>query len=125
MVVSFQNFRARVSLIFLAIASAAMLTFVAPMAASAQSTTSGSITGVVVDPSNAVIVGAKVVLRQHGTNITQTATTDSAGRYTFPVVAPGDYTITVSQTGFQTTVANGASVEISNSYTYNFTLKLG
>lgn len=125
MITPLVNLRARVSVVLLAIAAAAALLFVAPMAAWAQSTTSGSVGGVVVDPSNAVIVGAKVILQQQGTNVTQTATTDASGRYSFPVVAPGIYTITVSQAGFQTSVVAAAHVDVSNSYTYNFTLKVG
>ncbi len=125
MVIPFTNLRARVSVLLLAIAAAAALMFVAPMAAWAQSTTSGSIGGVVVDPSNAVIVGAKVVIEQQGTSLTQATKTDTAGRYSFPAVAPGIYTITVSQAGFQTNVVTAANVEVANSYTYNFTLKVG
>lgn len=125
MVIPFTSLRARVSVVLLAIAAAAALMFVAPMATWAQSTTSGTITGVVVDPSNAVIVGAKVMIQQEGTSLAQTAKTDASGRYSFPAVAPGIYSITVSQAGFQTNVVAAAHVEVSNSYTYNFTLKVG
>lgn len=122
---SFQSFRMRVSVVLLAIAAAAALMFIAPMAAWAQSTTSGSVGGVVVDPSNAVIVGAKVVLQQQGTNLTQTTKSDSTGRYTFPAVAPGEYTLTISQAGFQTSVITAVHVAVASSGTYNVTLKVG
>ncbi|MHB8639153.1 MAG: TonB-dependent receptor [Candidatus Acidiferrales bacterium] len=91
----------------------------------AQSATSGMISGAVVDASNAIIPGATVTLKQNATNTTQSTVTDSAGRYLFPAVAPGDYTLTVTKAGFQTSAVNQVHVEIARSATYNFTLKVG
>ena len=125
MVVPFSNFRSRVSFAFLAILIAAAFIAVAPIAAWAQSTTGGSVGGVVVDPSNAVIVGARITLESHGTNVVLKTVTDATGRYSFPVVPPGDYTLTTSQAGFQTSVVSQVHIDVSGSYTYNFTLKVG
>jgi Carboxypeptidase regulatory-like domain len=125
MVVPFSNYRVRVSFAFLAVLIATAFMAIAPFAAWAQSATSGSVSGVIVDPSNAVIVGAKITLQSHATNAIQTATTDATGRYSFPVVAPGDYTLTVTQSGFQTQVVAAVHVDVSTSSTYNFTMKVG
>ena len=46
-----------------------------------QSATSGVVTGAVTDPTGAVVPSATVTLIQQGTNVTQTTTTDSSGRY--------------------------------------------
>src|SRR5450755_4842652 len=48
-----------------------------------QSGTLGTVTGVVTDPSNAVVPDATVSLKEKSTNTVQTSTTNSAGRYTF------------------------------------------
>ena len=125
MLIPFTNLRSRVSFAFLALVIAAAVMVIAPMPAWGQSATGGGISGVVVDPSNAVIVGAKVTLQEQATNVAQSTVTDSTGRYSFPAVKPGDYTLTVSQTGFQTSVVGQVHVNIDTAYTYNFTMKLG
>src|ERR1041385_467282 len=61
---------------------------------------SGSIQGVVQDPSNAGIAKAKVNLVNVSTNVTRTTTTDDSGNYTFPSIAPGAYKISVEASGF-------------------------
>lgn len=59
------------------------------------------IQGAVTDPSGAVIPGATVTLVSNETNRTQQVQTDAGGVYTFSQLAPGNYTITVEQAGFQ------------------------
>src|SRR5207302_9175372 len=58
------------------------------------------IQGDVTDPSQAVIVGAKVTLTNVNTGISATRETATNGRYIFDFVEPGTYTVTVEQTGF-------------------------
>ena len=50
--------------------------------------TFGEITGVVTDPSGALVVGAAVTVSNPATNLTRTATTNNAGNYTFPSLLP-------------------------------------
>jgi Carboxypeptidase regulatory-like domain len=64
-------------------------------------TTSGSIAGNVADPNNAAISGATVRVSDAGKGFTLTATTDSEGRFVFPTVPPGTYTLTVEAKGFK------------------------
>lgn len=97
----------------------------APKPLHAQTATSGLISGTVTDPSNAIILNANVALEEHGTNATQSTVTDATGHYVFAAVAPGEYTLRVSATGFQTTVVADMHVEVLKSYVENITLKLG
>jgi hypothetical protein len=60
---------------------------VAPLPLSAQTATSGSVVGTVIDPSGAAVPNASVQLTNVGTNASLTATTNSAGEYTFVNVA--------------------------------------
>src|SRR5450631_1547085 len=62
---------------------------------------SGTIQGAVEDPSSAGIAKATVVLENTATNATRTTTTDDAGNYNFPSVAPGTYKITAEISGFR------------------------
>jgi hypothetical protein len=68
-----------------------------------QSITTGEISGTVSDPSGAVIAGATVTLRSPGTGSVRTDTTSASGTYRFPLVQPGDYVLTITSSGFQTT----------------------
>src|SRR5262249_16702247 len=67
----------------------------------AQTTTSGSLSGVVVDQSNAVIAGADVEIRDITKGTTQSTKTDREGVYQFLFLAPAKYTLTVSHANFR------------------------
>ena len=59
------------------------------------------ISGVVLDPSGALIVGAQVMMQTRGTTKKRFTTTDRKGEFHFDGVIPGDYEITVQSEGFQ------------------------
>jgi hypothetical protein len=82
---------------FFALAFAVMLA----MPAASQSVISGDITGVVSDPSGAVIPKATVTLKSSDTGETQTTTTNDDGSYRFSLLKPGTYTVSAAATGFQ------------------------
>ena len=70
--------------------------------AGAQNATSGGLAGVVTDPSNAVVPGARVQLKENAKGTSQAKTTDRYGGYSFSFVPPGTYTLTVTHPGFRT-----------------------
>jgi carboxypeptidase family protein len=78
----------------------------------------GTITGVVVDSSGAVLAGASVKAVQVGTNFERSVTTSAQGVYTIPQLPVGAYIVVISSTGFQTTtlenieVTAGATVRV-------------
>lgn len=59
-----------------------------------------SLEGVVLDPSDAVVVGASITLRGPGRQ-QFTAFTDSSGNFRFDALAPGKYDVEVKQAGFK------------------------
>ncbi|HEY3038823.1 MAG TPA: carboxypeptidase regulatory-like domain-containing protein, partial [Pyrinomonadaceae bacterium] len=65
-------------------------------------TTSGSITGNVVDAHRSAIANATVTITDVNKGFTQTATTDEEGRFVFPQVPPGTFDIVIQVTGFKT-----------------------
>jgi hypothetical protein len=67
----------------------------------AQTTTSGALTGVITDQSNAVISDAEVEIRDNAKGTTQSTKSDREGVYRFFFLAPGRYTLTVTRTGFR------------------------
>ncbi|WP_263383226.1 TonB-dependent receptor [Granulicella arctica] len=64
-------------------------------------TITGSVTGVVTDPTGAIIPGAKVTATNTGTNVTNIATTNSAGVYDIRFLQIGQYKITIESPGFK------------------------
>jgi|HubBroStandDraft_5_1064220.scaffolds.fasta_scaffold06111_4 hypothetical protein len=84
----------------------------------AQSSTTGEISGIVSDPSGAVVADVPVTLKSVDKGFTQTATSNSQGAYRFSLLAPGNYSVSATAAGFKTTtvtqpVAVGA-VAIAN-----------
>src|SRR5438105_2549740 len=60
-----------------------------------------SITGIVTDPSGAVVANAKVIATNEATGVEYNGTTNATGSYTFSSVSLGSYTVAVRQAGFQ------------------------
>jgi hypothetical protein len=85
--------------VFAIIATLAML-LVSTTIASAQ-TSSGDISGRVVDPSGAAIPNAQVTLKNQLTTQEQTTTSGKSGDFTFASIQPGTFSITVSAAGFK------------------------
>jgi hypothetical protein len=63
---------------------------------------SGTVSGVVVDPSGAIVPGAALTLRNSATNEQRLATSSAAGIYQFVSLAPGSYELTTTMKGFST-----------------------
>jgi carboxypeptidase family protein len=73
---------------------------VAPLGSSAQST-SGSISGTVLDKDGAAITNAKVVVKDQSKQVNFTAVSDKEGRFTFTQMQPGRYNLTVESPNFR------------------------
>jgi hypothetical protein len=67
----------------------------------AQTTASGGLTGVVTDPSGAVVPDASVEITDNAKGTTQATKTDREGAYQFFFMTPGKYTLTVMHDGFR------------------------
>ncbi len=67
----------------------------------AQSISSGSIRGTVVDPQNAVVPGAEVTLTNLDQNVSIKSITDSSGNFVFAQLLPARYNLTVQIAGFK------------------------
>jgi hypothetical protein len=76
-----------------------VLAFVAQIA-SAQNVNSANVTGIVTDPSGAVVAGAAVTLHNPVSGLERTATTDAAGSFTIPNVPFNPYHLSVAAAGF-------------------------
>jgi Carboxypeptidase regulatory-like domain len=71
-----------------------------PTEALAQGETTSAIVGEVRDVTNAVVTGATVTITNHETGLKRSARTDDAGRFTFPQLKPGTYSVKAEASGF-------------------------
>ncbi|NOT48360.1 MAG: TonB-dependent receptor [Acidobacteria bacterium] len=94
-----------------------------PGAVMAQTSTTGSVEGVVTDSNGAVVPSATVVLSGPGLVRPQTATADANGSYRFLQVPPGRYTVKVDATGgFDMFEQSNVEVNLSKSTSVNISL---
>jgi hypothetical protein len=89
----------------------------------AQTTTTGDVSGVVTDPTGAVVPNASVTLKNVDTGSSQSATTNSLGTYRFALLSPGNYSVSATATGFQS-VTERVSVTLGGSASGNLQLSL-
>ncbi|HKU75411.1 MAG TPA: TonB-dependent receptor [Pyrinomonadaceae bacterium] len=109
----------------LTFAASLILTLLIASNAGAQTQiTTGTIQGTVVDANGAVVPGANVEIRNLGTNFSRTLTTDEDGRFTAPLLQPGNYSVTVSKDGFATTVLESTALTVGQALTIPFSLKI-
>ena len=102
-----------------------LLVFAFSAVALAQSTTTGSIGGVVTNPNKEVVPGAAVTVKNVGTNKEDTATTDDTGRFKVANLQPGVYSVTVNSSGFSPSTSENIVVEIGRETTLEVSLSVG
>jgi hypothetical protein len=85
----------------------------------------GSITGLVTDPSGASVPGAKVALVDQEKGYAFNAVTDSTGRYLFRSIPPGTYRLRVEAASFQTQTQDAIKLDVSQNVSVDFSLKVG
>ena len=86
---------------------------------------SGSLTGVVTDPSGAVVPGAKVKLTDVDKGFSYDTETDSTGRYVLRSLPPSKYRLSVALIGFNTHVQDGIVLNVNQNASVDVSLKLG
>ncbi|HTX14025.1 MAG TPA: carboxypeptidase regulatory-like domain-containing protein, partial [Candidatus Baltobacteraceae bacterium] len=93
-------------------------------AGSAFAQANAQLTGTVTDPSGAVVGKVPITLRDTGTNVTYTATSNDSGFYTVPNLPPGTYELKASYSGFAPYTQTGIVITVGESATVNVQLQL-
>ncbi len=101
-----------------------LLMFGASMTAFAQAGR-GGLSGLVNDPTGAVIPGAAVTLQSASTGVSLSTVTTGSGLYSFVSLSPATYQLTVSHPGFQTVVQKNIVITVDQVSTFNITLQPG
>ncbi len=84
----------------------------------------GTVSGLLTDPSGAVIAGAKVTLVDEHKGYQFTATSDKDGRYLFASIPPGVYSVSAEMSGFAKTERTRVVVNVSENATADMTMKV-
>lgn len=85
----------------------------------------GTVSGIVLDPSGGVIVGANVLIINNATGVEYPGKANSEGYYVVPNIPPGTYRIQVSSSGFKTIIKPDIVIHVEDALAINFTLPIG
>ncbi len=88
-------------------------------------TSRGTVSGTVFDATGAVIVGAKVELKNNGTGVVRAGQTNSVGIYRFDAVDLGSYSLKIDMNGFKQFVITDIGIEANRTATIDATLEVG
>ena len=96
------------------------LAFLCPVFAWGQ-----AVTGRVSETSGGVLPKVKVIVRNQATNVEVVTVTTRAGDYTVPYLKPGVYSVTAVVPGFDTQTKTDLTLQVSQTVTINFVMKVG
>jgi hypothetical protein len=89
-----------------------------------QGETTSAIVGQVMDASGAVVPGANVTITNRETGLRRSLKTDEEGRFNFPQLKPGSYSVKVEASGFDAQQNDNVLSGLGQKQTVNFTLKV-
>src|SRR5215475_2719916 len=102
----------------------AAILFLTMIGLATAQTPTGTIAGVVRDPTGAAVGGAQIEVLNLATGLLRPTTSSEQGDYSLPALLAGKYEVSASAPGFQRTVRQ-ASVEAGATTTADFQLHIG
>jgi hypothetical protein len=85
----------------------------------------GTVTGVVLDSSQAAVPGVEVRATNSETGVTASAKSNAAGNYNIPFLLPGTYRISAESAGFKHFSREGIQVRVSETVSVNVPMEVG
>src|SRR3984893_2914655 len=98
--------------------------FLLPEAIFSQGETTSAIVGQVSDASGAAVPGATVTVTNKETRLRRSASTDDSGRFNFPQLKPGAYSVRAEAEGFAPQQNDAVSAGLGQRQTVEFILKV-
>jgi len=83
------------------------------------------LSGLILDPSEAAMPDAEIILRSDQTGGRRTTHSSAAGVYSLTTLKPGVYRMTVRATGFETMVRENIELQVGENARLDFTLRIG
>jgi hypothetical protein len=84
-----------------------------------------TVSGIITDPSGAVVPGVSVTIVSQGTGLKRSALTDTVGEYRFAGLPTGNYSLRMEKTGFQIQVHEGVELNSASEVMINSQLAIG
>src|ERR1700689_5538301 len=103
---------------------AAVCLFLFPAESFAQGETTSAIVGQVTDVTRAGVPGATVTITSRESDARRSVHTDNVGRFNFPQLKPGTYSINVEAAGFEPQRNDAVSAGLGQKQTVDFVLKV-
>ena len=85
----------------------------------------GTITGLVKDPSGAVVPGVEITITDKATGVNYNTVSTEAGVFRSSYLPPGKYKISATLAGFKTAVADNVDVMVAQTVTVDLALEVG
>ncbi|MGH9844267.1 MAG: TonB-dependent receptor domain-containing protein [Blastocatellia bacterium] len=103
----------------------ALWIMVAAPLCSAQTASTGALSGAITDPTGAVVPGVQIKVTSEATGETRTVTSRSDGTYVVPLLSPGSYRVEAEGKGFKRGTLSGVRVEVTETATLDVRLEVG
>src|SRR5208283_1577007 len=110
--------------LFILIIAGSLHLLVLPGMTLAQGETTSAIVGQVSDSSGSTVPGAKVTVTNKETGSRRNAYTDNEGRFNFPQLKPGIYSVKVELEGFEPEQNENVSAALGQKQTVDFRLRI-
>src|SRR4051794_985290 len=85
----------------------------------------GTISGLITDPSNAGIPKAEIMVTNENTGLRRIVESNETGAYRLPFLPVGTYSVVVKREGFRSEIQKGVELEILQVRTVDFMLQVG
>ncbi len=95
------------------------------LAPAAIAQTTSQLTGSVSDKTGAGVPGAVINASNLATAVERSAATNEDGKFNLPFLAPGEYRVTVTKTGFSSAVRENLRLEVNQTLDLDFSLEVG
>src|SRR5215213_6980188 len=109
--------------VLLVLCSAVLLSLI--VAPALAQTTVSTIEGTIKDPQGSVVAGAQIVVKSATLGIERTATSDVEGFYRVTALPAGNYSLTISHTGFAVRTFNDIELTVNRTLTLDIPLEVG
>lgn len=91
----------------------------------AQTGGTGAISGTITDPSGALVVGARVTVKNVATGDTRVLRSNDRGMYVASLLAPGQYVVVVTSQGFKAVSMTDVQVTVAETKALNIRMETG
>ncbi|MBA3243306.1 MAG: TonB-dependent receptor, partial [Acidobacteria bacterium] len=102
-----------------------VMTLILAPAGLAQTTSTGALSGVVTDPTGAIVSGVAITAANASTGEQRTVSSQDNGAYVIPQLPPGIYQIEATKSGFKRATSSSIRINVAETTTLDLSLDIG